>query len=78
MIRLSTSVEVIAYRQLERWDGHLPAVTGGGNVPMLTLDSSQFLRVPEAERQQRIRELLGAASQNTPPGAAPAQAPATP
>ncbi len=60
IIRLSTSPEVIAYRQLQRWDGQLPVVVGGtGSVPMLTLESSQFLRVPEAERRERLRELLG-------------------
>ena len=84
IIRLSTSAEVIAYRQLQRWDGHLPVVTGGGNVPMMTLDATQFLRVPEAERQARLRELLGATTGVTPQadgpgptnGSAPAQVPA--
>jgi regulator of protease activity HflC (stomatin/prohibitin superfamily) len=61
IIRLSTSPEVIAYRQTQRWDGQLPVVVGSGNVPMLTLESSQFLRVPEAERSARLRELLGSA-----------------
>lgn len=76
IIRLSTSAEVIAYRQLQRWNGQLPVVTGGGNVPMLTLDASQFLRIPEAERQARLRELLGATSPSAP--AQPAAQPATP
>ncbi len=65
VIRLSMSPEVIAYRQLERWDGHLPVVHGGGNVPMLTLDTSQFLRTSEADRRARLRELLGAQGEPT-------------
>ena len=60
IIRLSMSPEVVAYRQLQRWDGHLPVVmSGGGQVPMLTLDSSQFLHLSEAERRDRLREMLG-------------------
>ena len=82
VIRLSMSAPVISYRMLEHWDGHLPLVNGNGNIPMLTIDTSQFLQVPEAERRARLQELLGAAAQ-TPPAtpthpAAPAPAPATP
>ncbi|MBK6530830.1 MAG: hypothetical protein IPF99_14825 [Deltaproteobacteria bacterium] len=46
IIRLSMNRDVIAYRQLERWDGHLRVVTGGGNVPMMTLDTTQVLAAP--------------------------------
>lgn len=75
IVRLSTSAEVLQYRMLERWNGSLPVVTGG-NVPMLTIDSTRFLSIPEAERSNRLRELLGAAAaeDRTRPGA-PAQAP---
>ena len=83
IIRLSMSPEVVAYRQLQRWDGHLPVVmSGGGQVPMLTLDSSQFLHLSEAERSARLREMLGStAAATTAEGEAPAAtdpAPATP
>lgn len=71
IIRLSMNRDVIAYRQLERWDGHLPVVTGGGNVPMMTLDTTQVLQLPEAERRARLRELLGAAAPATTAGARP-------
>lgn len=81
IIRLSTSPEVIAYRQTQRWDGQLPVVVGGtSGVPVLTLESSQFLRMSEQERSDRLRELLGStpayapASDATPPAA---DAPAT-
>ena len=71
IIRLSMNRDVIAYRQLERWDGHLPVVTGGGNVPMMTLDTTQVLQLPEAERRARLRELLGVAAPVTSAGAIP-------
>lgn len=79
IIRLSMNRDVLAYRQLERWDGHLPVVTGGGNVPMMTLDTAQVLQLPEAERRARLRELLGVAAPATSAGATPTgNAPALP
>ncbi len=66
IVRLSTSAEVLQYRMLDRWDGHLPAVTGG-NLPMLTIDSTRFLSIPENERSSRLRQLLGA-SGSSPAG----------
>lgn len=75
IVRLSTSAEVLQYRMLERWNGQLPVVTGG-NLPMLTIDSSRFLSIPEGERAARLRELLGAGA--TGSAAAPAPAPAQP
>ncbi len=71
IIRLSMNRDVIAYRQLQRWDGHLPVVTGGGSVPMMTMDTTQVLQLPEAERRARLRELLGAAAPATAAGATP-------
>ncbi|MEZ4410958.1 MAG: prohibitin family protein [Polyangiales bacterium] len=89
IVRLSMSREVIAYRQLQRWDGHLPVVNSGA-LPMLTLDTGEVLRLPEAERRARLEQLLRApaatangattdadASAPTPAPAQPA-APATP
>lgn len=75
IIRLSTTSSVIQYRMLERWDGHLPVVSGG-TIPMLTLDAAQITQIPEAERRTRLRELLGASAeaptaQGTQPGAQP-------
>ncbi len=83
IIRLSTSREVIAYRTLERWDGHLPVVNGGGNIPMLTLDTASVASLPEAERRARLRELLGAApdaaaaTEQNAQGTAPTAVPGT-
>ena len=78
IVRLSTSPEVLQYRMLERWNGALPVVTSG-NLPMLTIDSSRFLALPEAERSARLRELLGAAAaSDQTQGARPPQPATTP
>jgi regulator of protease activity HflC (stomatin/prohibitin superfamily) len=79
IIRLSTSPAVLAYRQLERWDGRLP-IYNGGALPMLTLDATKMAEIPEADRQRLLREALGgtaaasavpATSSSAPPAPAP-------
>lgn len=83
IVRLSMTPEVMQYRVQQRWDGHLPVVTSG-NIPMLTVESTRFLSLPEAERRARLRELLGAAEDAdaiddaAAPPSAPAPAPARP
>jgi regulator of protease activity HflC (stomatin/prohibitin superfamily) len=88
IVRLSMTPEVLQYRVQQRWDGHLPVVTSG-TLPMLTVESTRFLALPEAERRDRLRELLGAAQEAdavseaaSPPSTAapahPAAAPAAP
>src|SRR5204863_10144454 len=42
IIRYSTTGTVLQYRALERWDGKLPLMNGGGNLPMLTFDVSKL------------------------------------
>ncbi|MEZ4394722.1 MAG: prohibitin family protein [Polyangiales bacterium] len=75
VIRLSMSREVINYRALERWDGHLPVVSGGANaMPMLTLDTAQVTQLPEGERRERLRQLLGAMQTSNAQRAANARA----
>jgi regulator of protease activity HflC (stomatin/prohibitin superfamily) len=59
IVRLSMSPEVLQYRMHQRWDGKLPVVNGG-TLPMLTIESTRFLSLPESERRERLRELLGA------------------
>lgn len=72
IIRLSMTPQVIQYRSLERWDGHLPVVNSG-QMPMLTMDTAQVLNMPEAERRTRLQELLrGGANAPQAPAAAPA------
>jgi len=58
IIRLSVSPAVLAYRQLEKWDGHLPIYHGSGALPMLTMDVGKLADIPEAERKKRLDELL--------------------
>ncbi len=38
ILRYSTSPAVLQYRALERWNGRLPLMNGGGSLPMLTFD----------------------------------------
>ena len=89
IIRLTTTREVISYRTLERWDGHLPVVNGSGTLPMMTMDTTQILQMPEADRRARLQQLLGAAAASdtpasthgvnaTGPGTPPAIAPIAP
>ncbi|GAC1525663.1 MAG: SPFH domain-containing protein [Polyangiales bacterium] len=60
IIRLSTSATVLAYRQLERWDGHLPTYFGGGNLPMATIDVSKIAEIKDADRKKQLEEALAA------------------
>lgn len=62
IVRLSMTPEVLQYRMQQRWDGHLPVVSSGP-LPMLTIDSTRVLAMPEADRRERLRELLGAAQE---------------
>ncbi len=42
ILRISTTGAVLQYRALEKWNGHLPLMNGGGSLPMLTFDSSKL------------------------------------
>lgn len=64
IIRYSTTGTVLQYRALERWDGKLPIMNGGGALPMLTFDVSK-LGGSDADRDKKLRELL----EETAPGA---------
>jgi regulator of protease activity HflC (stomatin/prohibitin superfamily) len=58
VIRLSTTGVVLQYRALERWDGKLPLMQSGDKLPLLTFDTSH-LTLNDAEREKKLRELLG-------------------
>ena len=60
IIRYSTSAIVLQYRAIERWDGKLPMMNGGGQTPLLTFDVSK-LAGNDAEREKKLRELLAQA-----------------
>jgi regulator of protease activity HflC (stomatin/prohibitin superfamily) len=59
IIRLSTSGAVLQYRALERWDGKLPLMQGSGQVPMLTFDVARLGEGNDADREKKLRALLG-------------------
>ena len=78
VIRLSVSPTVLAYRQLEKWDGRLPLYHGAGQLPLMTLDVGKMIEVPEAERKKRLDELLAVPGPTLQPATgAPVPAPAT-
>ena len=58
ILRASTSPNVLQYRALERWNGKLPVMNGGGALPMLTFDASKLTKVDEDDAKI-IKELLG-------------------
>ncbi|HVY28639.1 MAG TPA: SPFH domain-containing protein [Polyangiaceae bacterium] len=58
IIRLSTTGSVLQYRAIERWNGRLPAFSGGDKMPLLTFDASKFAG-SDAEREKKLAELLG-------------------
>jgi regulator of protease activity HflC (stomatin/prohibitin superfamily) len=58
ILRASTSPNVLQYRALERWNGKLPVMNGGGALPLLTFDASKLAKA-DADDAKLIRELLG-------------------
>src|SRR6185295_13549305 len=41
ILRRSMSATVLQYRALEKWNGKLPVMNGGGQLPLLTFDASK-------------------------------------
>jgi regulator of protease activity HflC (stomatin/prohibitin superfamily) len=58
ILRASTSPNVLQYRALERWNGKLPVMNGGGALPMLTFDASKLSKIDDDDAKI-IKELLG-------------------
>lgn len=58
ILRASTSPVVLQYRALERWNGKLPVMNGGGALPMLTFDASKLTKA-DADDEKIIHDLLG-------------------
>ena len=50
---LSTTGTVLQYRAIERWDGKLPLMNGGGQLPLLTFDVSK-LGGNDADRDKKL------------------------
>src|SRR5262249_4179062 len=57
ILRASTSPTVLQYRALERWNGRLPVMNGGGALPLLTFDASKLSKA-DADDEKLLRELL--------------------
>lgn len=68
ILRASSSAQVLQYRALERWNGRLPVMNGGGALPFLTFDASKLGKA-DAIDEKVLREILadeeGAASGGT-------------
>src|SRR5262249_55420950 len=54
ILRYSTSASVLQYRALERWNGRLPVMNGGGTLPLLTFDVSKIGK-GDAEDEKKLR-----------------------
>lgn len=65
ILRAATSPAVLQYRALERWNGRLPVMNGGGALPLLTFDASKIGRA-DADDEKILRELL---AEDTAPAA---------
>jgi regulator of protease activity HflC (stomatin/prohibitin superfamily) len=74
IIRLSTTPTVLAYRQIEKWDGRLPTYSSGQGLPMPIIDLSKLPEVPEADRKKALADALAAtpSAASSPTPAAPA------
>jgi regulator of protease activity HflC (stomatin/prohibitin superfamily) len=59
ILRRSMSATVLQYRALERWNGRMPVMNGGGAMPLLTFDASKLSKVDEAEDEKLLKELMG-------------------
>ncbi len=78
ILRHSMSPVVLQYRALERWNGRLPMLNGGGTTPLLTFDVTKVGKGDDDD-EKRLIELLGADdADKTPPAAPSAPSPPPP
>jgi regulator of protease activity HflC (stomatin/prohibitin superfamily) len=57
ILRASTSPTVLNYRALERWNGRLPVMNGGGALPFLTFDAAKLGKGDDID-EKVLREIL--------------------
>jgi regulator of protease activity HflC (stomatin/prohibitin superfamily) len=57
ILRASMSPIVLQYRALERWNGKLPVMNGGGALPLLTFDISKAGALT-ADEERILKEIL--------------------
>jgi regulator of protease activity HflC (stomatin/prohibitin superfamily) len=58
ILKYSMTPSVLQYRALERWNGKLPVMNGGGALPMLTFDVSKLGKAGDDD-EKKLMELLG-------------------
>jgi regulator of protease activity HflC (stomatin/prohibitin superfamily) len=58
ILKHSMTPTVLQYRALERWNGRLPVMNGGGALPMLTFDASKLGKGSDDD-EKKLLELLG-------------------
>jgi regulator of protease activity HflC (stomatin/prohibitin superfamily) len=58
ILRRSLSATVLQYRGLEKWNGRLPMMNGGGTLPLLTFDTAKIGKTDDAEDDKLLKELL--------------------
>jgi regulator of protease activity HflC (stomatin/prohibitin superfamily) len=88
ILKYSMTPSVLQYRALERWNGRLPVMNGGGAMPMLTFDASKLGKGGDDD-EKKLLDLLGQEEEReaaekknaekgaeAPKGDAPAPAPA--
>ncbi|MCK6592563.1 MAG: prohibitin family protein [Polyangiaceae bacterium] len=57
ILRASTSPSVLQYRALERWNGRLPVMNGGGALPFLSFDAAKLGKGDDID-EKVLREIL--------------------
>jgi regulator of protease activity HflC (stomatin/prohibitin superfamily) len=57
LLRRSMSPQVMQYRALEKWNGHLPVMNGSGALPLLTFDVTKLAKDDDAEVQKLLKEI---------------------
>jgi regulator of protease activity HflC (stomatin/prohibitin superfamily) len=70
ILRASTSPVVLQYRALERWNGKLPVMNGGGALPLLTFDVSKVGAL-SADEEKLLKDLLAEEDPPAKPGSEP-------
>ncbi|MRG92040.1 prohibitin family protein [Polyangium spumosum] len=58
ILKYSMTPTVLQYRALERWNGRLPVMNGGGAMPMLTFDAAKLGKGGDDD-EKKLLELLG-------------------
>ncbi len=60
ILKYSMTPAVLQYRALERWNGRLPVMNGGGAMPMLTFDAAKLASGKGGDDdEKKLLELLG-------------------